>query len=164
MQKTKKDFYPAISNIINNKFNNVENLIHLFKVNKSSDIKILTNNYSELYNSIKTELETLSIMEELILQKYNRNNINNITLDNINGYIYARHTMYRTDRDLKDVRVIIGKFDSIKEKYPDLNHYKELINYPDFYKICHMKISKSMDKLIEKTTFDLNHILDLQTV
>lgn len=158
--KNKKMSAP-IANAINYNNNNIENFINEFKSNKNPNIIKLTENYSELYLIVKNTLLTLSKMEELIVQKNTRNNISSISLDIINGYIYARHSFFRTDRDLKDVRVIIAKVDLIKETFKYKN-ITDLLKQPEFCNICRIKLTKAMDKIIDKTNFEIQLLLDQQ--
>ena len=109
------------------------------------ELKKLLSAYDKLINENKSMFQTLASYEELIMQLRVRDNIKDedIKFNVVREYIYARVPFYRTDKDTKDVRVIVG----LTEFYgTDIN--KMYVN-KDFMEKAKEKIILAMDDVIQ---------------
>lgn len=123
------------------RFKNVQNQLNPPK----GDLKKLLTTYDKLINENKQLFQRLSTYEETIMQMRVRDNLkeDDIKFNVVREYIYARVPFYRTDKDTKDVRVIVG----LTEFYgTDIN--KLYVN-KDFMEKAKEKIILAMDDVIE---------------
>lgn len=106
--------------------------------------------YKDIYNKISKEIETLSQLEEVMLQKrcMTEDNLNNIKLSVLRDYVYARCPFYRKDKTTKDIRVIVSRIDII---YPDDRNPSLDKLYDD-----HNFINKAKTKLMEAMESEFN--------
>lgn len=118
------------------------------------DLKKFLSNYDKLINEHKSTFQQLSLLEEIIMQLRIRENLNesDIKFNIVREYIYARVPFYRTDKDTKDVRVIVG----LTEIYgTDINNYN--VNKSLMEK-AKEKIIIAMDEIIETNSYNLKKI------
>ena len=99
--------------------------------------------YTKIVTAIKTDTETLSRLEEAIVQMRCKLLINeNIKISIGRGYIYVRTLFVRADRDVKDIRVLVD----VTEKWGD--DPDKLANDPIFMALATKKLIAAMDKHI----------------
>lgn len=118
------------------------------------DLKKLLSTYDKLINENKNLFQKLSLYEETIMQIRVRDNIkdSDIKFNIVREYIYARVPFYRTDKDTKDVRVIVG----LTEFYgTDIT--KMYVN-KDFMEKAKEKIILAMDDVIKSNLEQLKKI------
>ena len=109
----------------------------------SEDLRDYTNYYRNVVTKWKTQFDTVSLLEEIILQLRAKENITEVKLSVIRGeYIYARSPFYRRGGSTKDIRVIVGKTDLDGDDIGML--YKD----PSFMRRAHDKIMVAMDSVI----------------
>jgi len=109
----------------------------------SDDLRDYTNYYRNVVTKWKTQFDTVSLLEEIILQLRAKENITEVKLSVIRGeYIYARSPFYRRGGSTKDIRVIVGKTDLDGDDIDML--YKD----PSFMRRAHDKIMVAMDSVI----------------
>lgn len=111
------------------------------------------NRYKDFISMLKPNFEKLAKLEGVIMQLRAKELINEeIKLSLVREYIYARTLFYREDKDTKDIRVIVGKTDVYGD---DLD---ALSNNDEFLRIAKQKLSKAIDKEIEKNIKLINKI------
>jgi hypothetical protein len=109
----------------------------------SEDLRDYTNYYRNVVTKWKTQFDTVSLLEEIILQLRAKENITEVKLSVIRGeYIYARSPFYRRGGSTKDIRVIVGKTDLDGDDIDML--YKD----PSFMRRAHDKIMVAMNSVI----------------
>jgi hypothetical protein len=88
----------------------------------SKSLKAITANYKKLIDSQKDQYRVLADLEQLILQKRVRENLNpkDIKLSILRDYIYARVSFYRTNTSTKDIRVLVGLSDMYGKTLKDI--------------------------------------------
>lgn len=70
----------------------------------------MTVTYKNIVTKWKSQFDTISLLEEAILQLRAKENIKEIKLSIVRGdYIYARSPFYRKGASTKDIRVIVGR-------------------------------------------------------
>lgn len=96
--------------------------------------------YRKLLDHISPSMTALVTLEETLVQLRCREVIDsNIKLSFIKNYIYARSLFYRSENDVKDIRVIVGKISEDGDD-PDV-----LLDDDVFMVIATMKIKEAMD-------------------
>jgi hypothetical protein len=116
--------------------------------------------YLNLVMRNKDNLETLSLLEKLIVQLRCKEFIDgNIKFSEVRGYIYARAPFYKNiTKGNKDIRVVIGKVD----EYPKPT--KNLVHDPRASTEAKEKLLKMMDdeiiKSINEVELKLNKITE----
>jgi len=132
------------------RFNNVQNQLNPPK----GDLKKILSTYDKLINDNKQLFHKLSSYEEVIMQIRVRDNIkdDDIKFNIVREYIYARVPFYRTDKDTKDVRVIVG----LTEFY-GTNTEKFYVN-KEFMEKAKEKIILAMDDIIQSNLEQLKKL------
>lgn len=71
--------------------------------------------YKDKLTSIKSELEQLVMLEEIIIQMgcIDNTNLSEISLSIFKDYIYARAPFYRRNMSGKDIRIIVGNINTL---------------------------------------------------
>lgn len=120
----------------------------------SKDLNKLLTTYDKLINDNKPLFHKLSSYEEVIMQIRVRDNIkdDDIKFNIVREYIYARVPFYRTDKDTKDVRVIVG----LTEFY-GTNTDKFYVN-KEFMEKAKEKIILAMDDIIQSNLEQLKKL------
>jgi hypothetical protein len=96
--------------------------------------------YRKLLDHISPSMTALVTLEETLVQLRCREVIDsNIKLSFIKNYIYARSLFYRSENDVKDIRVIVGKISEDGDD-PDV-----LLDDDVFMVLATMKIKEAMD-------------------
>ncbi len=94
------------------KDNEVEKFLSLDKtldINSVDELQVYEELYSDIYEGIKSQLYDLSKIEQLIVQlRCQKVIMKEIHIFVSQVYVYARATFYRDDKDIKDIRVLIG--------------------------------------------------------
>lgn len=81
-------------------------------ITPDNDLKFVKNEYKNIVNKIKTDMEILSLIEEVIIQIRCRECITKeMKLSILREYIYVRSTFYRRRNEIKDIRICVGKTD-----------------------------------------------------
>ena len=88
----------------------------------SKSLKAITADYKKLIDAQKDQYRVLADLEQLILQKRVRENLNpkDIKLSMLREYIYARISFYRTNTSTKDIRVLVGFSDMYGKTLKDI--------------------------------------------
>jgi hypothetical protein len=88
----------------------------------SKSLKAITAHYKKLIDAQKDQYRVLADLEQLILQKRVRENLNpkDIKLSVLREYIYARVSFYRTNTSTKDIRVLVGFSDMYGKTLKDI--------------------------------------------
>jgi len=115
----------------------------------------MTGTYKNIVTKWKTQFETVSLLEETILQLRAKENIKEIKLSIVRGdYIYARSPFFRKGTSTKDVRVIVGR---ITEDGDDLNLLEKDIQFMESAK---RSIQVAMDKQIAENRNELTKLMN----
>ena len=112
----------------------------------SKSLKAITASYKQLIDSQKDQYRVLADLEQLILQKRVRENLNpkDIKLSILREYIYARVSFYRTNTSTKDIRVLVGFSDLYGKTVKDIAKNKT------FQADAAAKLQEAMDFEIAK--------------
>lgn len=114
-------------------------------LNESDELKELTDTYRKLIEKNRKDLATLASLEEIIMQKRIRENLEDIKFSIVREYIYARTPFYRKDKQSKDVRVIVSQTEFHPGVEDDINI---LFRNKEFMKKAADKLGQAMDKEI----------------
>lgn len=107
--------------------------------------------YLETIEKIKSKLQHLGDLEEIILQTKAWKNLSNkdIKITENNGYIYVRAPFYRTNKKAKEIRAILGKkenwLEPINSKNPD-----DLYKHQPFMNEAYIKLRDAMSTVIHE--------------
>ena len=118
------------------------------------ELKGYLKEYKEITEKINNDLNQLSLLERIILQKRAKNSMD-IKLSILREYIYARTPFYRDDKSTKDIRVIVDKTEFSGEDTD------KLMGTNDFMDKAKTKLWSAMDEeisnsIIEYEKFKLN--------
>lgn len=114
----------------------------------------MTGTYKNIVTRWKTQFDTVSLLEETILQLRAMENISEIKLSIVRGdYIYARSPFYRRGGSTKDIRVIVGR---TKKEGDDLNLLQKDFQFMESAK---KQIQVAMDKVIAENRNELTKLL-----
>lgn len=107
----------------------------------SKSLKAITADYKKLIDAQKNQYRVLADLEQLILQKRVRENLNpkDIKLSVLREYIYARISFYRTNTSTKDIRVLVGFSDMYGKTVKDIAKNKI------FQQDAAIKLQEAMD-------------------
>ena len=107
----------------------------------SKSLKAITADYKKLIDAQKDQYRVLADLEQLILQKRVRENLNpkDIKLSVLREYIYARISFYRTNTSTKDIRVLVGFSDAYGKTLKDISKNKI------FQEHAAIKLQEAMD-------------------
>jgi hypothetical protein len=84
--------------------------------------------YARIVEKNRGDLETLAKLEETITQiRCKEAAKKDFKLSQVRGYIYARTPFFRKGKDIKDIRVVIGKTSTYGTDLNPLYHNKELM-------------------------------------
>lgn len=124
----------------------------------SEELKSLTKVYSNSVDQITDKLNYLAKLEELILQMRAMENLVEIKLSIVrDDYVYARSPFLRIGSSTKDLRIIVGKTDSLG------NDLEKLEKDDVFMERAKRKMKESMKEMIVKTAAALPGLGDLST-
>ena len=112
----------------------------------SKELKKVLTTYTKLVNKNKATFEKMALLEELIMQIRTRDNFTfeDLRLNILREYIYARIPFFRTDKDMKDIRVIAGLTTNYGADVQNLSGNDE------FKGKATEKITQAMDKIISE--------------
>ena len=114
----------------------------------------MTGTYKNIVTRWKTQFDTVSLLEETILQLRAMENISEIKLSIVRGdYIYARSPFYRRGGSTRDIRVIVGR---TKKEGDDLNLLQKDLQFMESAK---KQIQVAMDKVIAENRNELTKLL-----
>ena len=115
------------------------------------DLKKFLDEYKKLTESNKETFERLSTLEDVILQLRAMDNLtrDNIKLNVVREYIYARTTFHRKDISNNDIRVIVGQTDEYGDNLDILLGNKEFMDHSK------EKLITAMNEIINQTTKSL---------
>lgn len=112
-------------------------------IEETEEIKQYKESYEKLVAQISHQIELLSHIEELIVQLRCVEMIHDeIKFSLVREYIYARTLFYRSGKEIKDIRVIVGRIDDFDKSYDDI------IIDPDFITMAELKLKETMLKEI----------------
>lgn len=111
------------------------------------ELDVLLKLYESGINKNKVEFDNLAKLEDLIMQIRTRDNLKNedIKLNVVREYIYARVSFHRKDKDSKDIRVIVGRTDEWGR------NRKKLLGNEKFMKIAKDKLTLAMNDIITES-------------
>jgi hypothetical protein len=117
----------------------------------TGELKKISERYRKQIIKQKVGFEKLAKMEELIMQLRTRDNLKSgdIKLNILREYVYARIPFYRTDKDTKDVRVLIDSYEMFGNDIDSLYGSKELML------LSMEKLKLAMDKVINENLNNL---------
>lgn len=120
----------------------------------SKSLKAITADYKKLIDAQKDQYRVLADLEQLILQKRVRENLNpkDIKLSVLREYIYARVSFYRTNTSTKDIRVLVGVSDMYGKTVKDIAKNKL------FQKDAAVKLQEAMDIEIAENELQLQEV------
>ena len=129
------------------RFLNVQNDLNT----PTGELKKISERYRKQIIKQKVGFEKLAKMEELIMQLRTRDNLKSgdIKLNILREYVYARIPFYRTDKDTKDVRVLIDSYEMFGNDIDSLYGSKELML------LSMEKLKLAMDKVINENLNNL---------
>jgi hypothetical protein len=132
------------------RFLNVQNDL----VPPTGELKKITEKYRKLITKQKVGFVKLAKMEELIMQLRTMDNLkpNDIKLSILREYVYARVPFYRTDKDSKDVRILIDSYEQYGKDIDSLYDNNELMS------LSMEKLKLAMDKIIKDNLHNLKKI------
>lgn len=120
-------------------------------ITETEDITRLKELYKKMVDDISFQMEKLAYIEEMIVQLRCVELIHDeIKFSQVREYVYARTLFYRSKKDIKDIRVVVGRIDEFDEPYDDL------IQDPDFLILAEMKLRDAMIREIN----DLKSLTD----
>ena len=120
----------------------------------SKSLKAITADYKKLIDAQKDQYRVLADLEQLILQKRVRENLNpkDIKLSVLREYIYARISFYRTNTSTKDIRVLVGFSDAYGKTLKDISKNKI------FQEHAAIKLQDAMDFEIAENELQLQEV------
>jgi hypothetical protein len=120
----------------------------------SKSLKAITADYKKLIDAQKDQYRVLADLEQLILQKRVRENLNpkDIKLSILREYIYARVSFYRTNTSTKDIRVLVGFSDMYGKTLKDIAKNKI------FQQDAAIKLQEAMDFEIAENELQLQEV------
>jgi uncharacterized protein YlxW (UPF0749 family) len=111
---------------------------------ESEILSAMKEKYLNNLANIRRELKTISRVEEVIIQLRSKEQIDSeLRLSLSRNYIYARSVFYRMDKEINDIRVLIGKTEDHGEGI------NVLIKDPNFRELCKSKLIEAMDEIIQ---------------
>jgi len=125
------------------KFINVQDTLKEAK----GDLKKFMEEYTSKVNENKNLFNELALLEDVIMQIRTKENlsIDNIKINTVREYIYARTSFHRKDITCDDVRVIVGQTDQFGSDVQKLSGNKK------FMELAKNKLIESMDEIINHT-------------
>ncbi len=122
-------------------------------IQETDDIKDAKRLYSSILRNNKTVLDELAKLEESIVQLRCREQVlSDFKLSKVREYIYARALFFRPGREVKDIRVVVGRTDVYGEDLQDL-----MFN-GDFMTIARNKLSEAMDMEIAENKYYIRNL------
>ena len=109
--------------------------------------------YNELTGRIKTNIEQLSFLEEIILQQRSIEMMEGMVIYVMRGYIYARIPFFRRDKTDKDIRVLVGTTKKWGTGTP-----KILSGNPKLIKLSKSKLKSMMTLEVKENISNFNKI------
>lgn len=123
-------------------------------IEESDDLKKVKDIYREYLNDIKTDVNVMAQMEEVISQLRSREMVSTeIRLSIQSNYVYARSTFYRRRFEPNEIRSIIGRTDIVGD---DVN---ELIKNKEFMDMAVHELKYVMSEEITETFEILKQLL-----
>lgn len=132
------------------RFKNVQSQLNAPK----GELKKFLDAYDKLIDKNKSVFHQLASYEEVIMQMRVRDNIkeDDIKFNIVREYIYARVPFFRTDKDTKDVRVIVGLIDNYGTNVDKLYVNK------NFMEKAKEKVILAMDDIIQSNIDNLKRL------
>lgn len=122
-------------------------------IEETDDIKDAKRLYSSIIRNNKTVFDELAKLEEAIVQLRCREQVlKEFKLSLVREYIYARALFFRPGREVKDIRVVVGRTNVYGEDLQDL-----MFN-GDFMTIARAKLSEAMDNEITENKYYIRNL------
>lgn len=122
-------------------------------IEETDDIKDAKRLYSSIIRNNKTVFDELAKLEESIVQLRCREQVlKEFKLSLVREYIYARALFFRPGREVKDIRVVVGRTNVYGEDLQDL-----MFN-GDFMTIARAKLSEAMDNEITENKYYIRNL------
>lgn len=113
--------------------------------------------YKSEYSKQSFTIELLAQLETIIMQIKARTDMTDVVVYfNKSKYIYARCPFYRSDRDIKEIRVIISPILKYFKDGPTKENLESLNNNKEFMDIVYGKIADVMDTEIDESIRNYN--------
>ena len=123
-------------------------------IEESDELKKVKDIYREHLNDIKTDVNVMAHIEEVISQLRSREMVSTeIRLSIQSNYVYARSTFYRRRFEPNEIRSIIGRTDIVGD---DVN---ELIKNKEFMDMAVHELKYVMSEEITETFENLKQLL-----
>jgi hypothetical protein len=119
------------------------------------EINNFIQNYKTIYNSIKDDLNQLQQLETVITQLRCQKQIKSeikIYISQI--YVYARSTFYRSDKQIKDIRVLLGPVSELGDDMDTLYNNEEFMN--EAHNKLHNAMRDEIKDSIKRITLTVN--------
>ena len=158
MNKNLKHVNGVFTEIVgtNKQLSEFERFLNDGPIKMSPVLTKMTGTYKNIVTIWKAQFDTVSLLEETILQLRAKENIKEIKLSIVRGdYIYARSPFFRKGSSTKDVRVIVG---NTKNQGNDLNRLEKDIQFMESAK---RSIQVAMDKQIAENRNELTKLLNM---
>tara|TARA_B110000444_G_scaffold257678_1_gene296693 strand:+ start:5534 stop:6010 length:477 start_codon:yes stop_codon:yes gene_type:complete len=158
MNKNLKHVNGVFTEIVgtNKQLSEFERFLNDGPIKMSPVLTKMTGTYKNIVTKWKAQFDTVSLLEETILQLRAKENIKEIKLSIVRGdYIYARSPFFRKGSSTKDVRVIVG---NTKNQGNDLNRLEKDIQFMESAK---RSIQVAMDKQIAENRNELTKLLNM---
>lgn len=158
MNKNLKHVNGVFTEIVgtNKQLSEFERFLNDGPIKMSPVLTKMTGTYKNIVTKWKAQFDTVSLLEETILQLRAKENIKEIKLSIVRGdYIYARSPFFRKGSSTKDVRVIVG---NTKNQGNDLNRLEKDIQ---FMELAKRSIQVAMDKQIAENRNELTKLLNM---
>jgi hypothetical protein len=113
-------------------------------------LKSFIDSYKKIVDKNKPEFIKLAKLEEIIMQMRIKENLNDIKLTIVRGYIYARCPFYRQNKSAKEIRVIVDNAEFWK------GDVDQLMNSKEFMTKARTKLAAAMQKEIDQNLGNLS--------
>jgi hypothetical protein len=127
--------------------------LHIDKImglDESESLKGFKEMYYDLVNDNNGTISSLAALEEIIIQLRCKSVVNSEIIVYLSrNYIYARSTFYRRDKEINDIRVLMGKIGDFRDDFKTDKAFRDL---------CKNKLIRAMDAEIK------NNVVKLKTL
>ena len=150
MSKHNKLTQVVLSEIIgtDSKVSKFHQFIHadnLLGINETKELKECLKLYGKLATKNLKEIVDMSKLEEIIVQLRCRELVmGEFKLSKVRDYIYARALFFRSGKDVKDIRVVVGRTDIWGEDI------EKLMGNQDFVNLSVTKLKEAMTVEIDE--------------
>jgi len=120
-------------------------------IKETEDIKRYKELYKQLVIELSSPFEELARIEEMIVQLRCLEMMpKEIKFYMSREYVYARTLFYRSNMEIKDIRVMVGRLDEFEEPF------EILVEYPEFRMLAENKLRDAILKEIKSSESIIN--------